>query len=117
MFCRVTYAQAPHGRVWEGLKLWQDNVLPVDKAREGFKGALSLADFDSGRALSITFWEGERAKLVSTEAEYHERALERFGEFFENAREPENFELHMFTGDVFSGAYSIDEAGDRVARS
>jgi Antibiotic biosynthesis monooxygenase len=116
MFCRVTHVQAPEGRVEEGLKLWYDNVLPVTKSREGFKGALSLVDRDSGKALSITFWEGEHELLASTEADYHKRAIERFGEFFENAHEPENFELHLYTGDIFSGTYSQDEAGERVAR-
>jgi heme-degrading monooxygenase HmoA len=116
MFCRVTYVQAPEGRVQEGLNLWYENVLPVTKSREGFKGALSMVDYDSGKALSVTFWEGERAMLASTEAEYHKEAVKRFGEFFEGAHEPENFELHMFTGDIFSGTFSIDEAGERVAQ-
>ena len=115
MFCRVTYVQAPEGRVNEGLKLWYDNVLPVTKAREGFKGALSLVDRENGKALSITFWEGETAMLASTEAEYHKKAIERFGEFFENAHDPDNFELHMFTGDVFNGTFATDEAGAKVA--
>jgi hypothetical protein len=117
VFCRVTHVQAPEGRVHEGLKLWYDNVLPVTKAREGFKGALSLVDYDSGKALSITFWEGEDELLSSTEAEYHKRAIERFGEFFENAHEPENFQLNLFTGDIFNGTYSVDETGERVAKA
>ena len=36
--------------------------------------------------------------LASTEAEYHKKAVERFGEFFENAHDPENFQMHMYTG-------------------
>ena len=97
MFCRVTHVQAPEGRVQEGLKLWYENVLPVTMAREGFKGALSLVDPDSGKALSITFWEGEDELLSSTEAEYHKRAIERFGEFFDGrprARELQTAPVH-----------------------
>jgi hypothetical protein len=116
MFCRVTYVQAPEGRVEEGLRLWYENVLPVTKAREGFKGALSMVDRESGKALSITFWEGETAMLESTEAEYHKEAIKRFGEFFENAHDPENFELNLYTGDIFNGTYSVDETGSKVAR-
>ena len=100
----------------EGLQLWYDNVLPVTKAREGFKGALSLVDRDSGKALSITFWEGESSMLASTEAEYHKKAIERFGEFFQNAHDPENFQLHLFTGDIFNGSFTTDAAGERVAQ-
>jgi hypothetical protein len=107
--------QAPEGRVKDGLKLWYDNILPVTKAREGFQGAISMVDVESGKALSITFWEGEDSMIASTEAEYHKQAVARFGEFFENAHEPENFQMHMFTGPMFSRTYSTDEAGARVA--
>jgi len=117
VFCRVTHVQAPEGRVQEGLQLWYDNVLPVTKAREGFRGALSLVDFESGKALSITFWEGEEDLIASTEAEYHKKAIERFGEFFENAHEPENFQLNLFCGDIFNGTFAADEAGERVAKA
>ena len=115
MFCRVTYVQAPEGRVEDGLKLWYDNVLPVTKSREGFKGALSLVDRESGKALSITFWEGETSMLASTEAEYHKEAVKRFGEFFENAHDPDNFQLHLYTGNIFNGSFSVDEAGAKIA--
>jgi hypothetical protein len=115
VFCRVT--QAPEGRVQEGLKLWYENVLPVTMARDGFKGALSLVDPDTGKALSITFWEGEDELLSSTEAEYHLQAIKRFGAFFENAHEPENFKLHLFTGDIFNGTFSSDEAGEGLTKS
>jgi hypothetical protein len=113
VFCRVTHVQAPEGRVHEGLKLWRDNVLPVMQARTGFRGALSLADLDSGRALSISFWEGEDA--MREEAAYHERAIEHFGEFFANASEPENMQLHLFTGEIFNGTYAADDAGGDIA--
>jgi len=103
--------------VQEGLELWYDNVLPITKARDGFKGALSLVNFDTGKALSITFWEGEEEMLASTEAEYHKQAVARFGEFFENAHEPENFQLHLFTGDVFNGTFAVDHSGEQVAES
>lgn len=116
MFCRVTHVQAPEGRVHEGLKLWYDNVLPVTKAREGFKGALSMVDFESGKALSVTFWEGETEMLASTEAEYHKQAMKRFGEFFENAHEPENFSMHLYTGDIFNGTFAADESAEQVAQ-
>src|SRR6266480_2708716 len=115
MFVRVTYVQAPEGRVQEGLNLWYENVLPVTKSREGFMGAISMVDFETDKALSITLWEGEEARLASTEADYHKMAIQRFGEFFENAHEPENFQMHMLTGPVFKETFSIDERGRKVA--
>ncbi|HEY1357685.1 MAG TPA: antibiotic biosynthesis monooxygenase [Thermoleophilaceae bacterium] len=117
MFCRVTHVQAPEGKVEEGLKLWYDNILPVTKAREGFQGAISMVDLESGKALSITLWEGEEDLIASTEAEYHKKAVERFGEYFEDAHDPENFTMNMFTGPIFKETFSMDEAGKKVAEA
>jgi hypothetical protein len=71
-------------------------------------------DYESGRALSITFWEGEDELISSTEAEYHKQAIKRFGEFFEGAHEPENFKLNLYTGDIFNGDFTSDAAGERL---
>lgn len=98
MFARVTYVQAPEGRVEEGLQLWRDNVLPVTMAREGFKGVISMVDKEAGKALSITFWDLAEDLFESTEAEYHKQAVARFSEFFENAHDPENFEVYFQDG-------------------
>ncbi len=76
-----------------------------------------MVDFDSGKALSITLWEGEEDLLASTEAEYHKKAMERFGEFFQHAHEPENYSMHMLTGPVFKETFSVDESSQKVAGS
>lgn len=98
MFARVTYVQAPEGKVEEGLTKWRENVLPVTMARDGFRGVLSMVDRESGKALSITFWDMSEDLFASTEAEYHLQAVARFGEFFAGAHEPENFEVYFQGG-------------------
>ncbi len=101
MFGRVTYVQAPEGKVEEGLNLWRTNVLPTTMAREGFTGTISMIDRKTGKALSITMWDMEEDLIASTEAEYHEQAVARFGEYFQGAHEPENYEIYFFGGPVF----------------
>lgn len=105
MFARVTYVQAPEvDRIEEGLQGWYENVLPVTASRDGFMGVLSLVDFDTGKALSVTLWEGDKELLASTEAEYHKRALERYGEFFpEGTHDPENYEVNLYQGPIYEG--------------
>jgi hypothetical protein len=104
VFARVTYVQAPEGegKIDEGLKLWYQNVLPTTSAREGFMGVLSLVDHNTGKALSVTLWEGDEAMIASTEAEYHNEALKRFGEFFEGVHDPENYETNLYMGPIYS---------------
>ena len=109
MFARVTYVQAPEGegKIQEGLKLWYQNVLPTTSAREGFMGVLSLVDHSTGKALSVTLWEGDEQMIASTEAKYHNEALQRFGEFFEGVHDPENYEVNLYLGPV----YNSEEGG------
>ena len=111
MYARVTYVQAPEGKVEEGLNLWRKNVLPVTMAREGFTGTISMIDRATGKALSITLWDLEEDLVASTEAEYHQQAVERFSEFFEGAHEPDNFEVYFFGGPVFE-----DEAAEKYSK-
>lgn len=101
MYARVTYVQAPEGRVEEGLNLWRENVLPITMAREGFVGVLSMVDRSSGKALSITLWDLPEDLVASTEAEYHRQAVARYGEFFADAHDPENYEVYFAEGPVF----------------
>jgi hypothetical protein len=103
MYARVTYVQAPEGKFEEGLNLWYENVLPVTKSREGFRGVLSLTNPKDGNAIALTLWDMQESMMASTEAEYHKQAIARFGEFFENAHEPENYELDHFEGPIFEG--------------
>lgn len=98
MFARVTYVQAPEGRVEEGLTIWRNEILPVTMAREGFRGVISLVDAETGKALSITLWDMSEELFASTEAEYHKEAIARFGEYFEKAHDPDNFEVHFLEG-------------------
>jgi hypothetical protein len=105
VFCRVTHVHAPASasRVHEGLKIWYDNVLPVTKARDGFRVAISMVDLETGKALSITFWEGEDDLIASTEADYHKQAIKRCGEFFESAHDPETSRCACSRADVRRG--------------
>ena len=73
-----------------------------------------MVDFETGKALSITFWEGEEDLLASTEAEYHKKAVALRGVLRERPR-AENYQMHMFTGPMFSETFSTDEAGRKVA--
>jgi hypothetical protein len=101
MYARVTYVQAPEGKVEEGLNKWRTHVLPVTMAREGFTGTISMIDRSTGKALSLTLWDLEEDLVASTEAEYHLEAVQRFSEFFQGAHDPENFEVYFFGGPIF----------------
>jgi heme-degrading monooxygenase HmoA len=43
-------------------------VLPQLQQQDGFKGMTALADHQTGKTLSITFWESEEALRANEEA-------------------------------------------------
>jgi heme-degrading monooxygenase HmoA len=45
----------------------RENILPRLRSLDGWKGVLSLADRDTGRACGITFWESQEALQASEE--------------------------------------------------
>ena len=102
MYARVTYVQAPEGKVEDGLRIWYEQILPITMGREGFRGVLSLVDRKSGKAVSLTLWDLEESLVASTEQEYHRQAMEKYGEYFQLAHAPENYEVHWFAGPLFA---------------
>jgi hypothetical protein len=49
----------------------------------------------------VTLWEGDEQLISSTEAEYHQQALERFGEFFQGVHDPEDYEVNLYKGPIY----------------
>ncbi|HSL10594.1 MAG TPA: hypothetical protein VLA82_04695 [Actinomycetota bacterium] len=61
-------AGADQGRVSEMAEMVRSKVLPVAETMDGFRGMLTMADAQSGRSVSLTFWESEDAMRASEEA-------------------------------------------------
>jgi hypothetical protein len=65
---RASTFEGPPDRIDEGLRYMREEILPTAfQEDEGFKGALALADRQSGKMLTITFWESEEAMRASEE--------------------------------------------------
>lgn len=59
MHARVVTVQLQPGKRDDAVQIYRDFVLPAAKRQRGFKGALLLTDPDTGKIVSITFWETE----------------------------------------------------------
>jgi heme-degrading monooxygenase HmoA len=72
MWVRVTTlegeAGADQSRVSEMAEMVRSKVLPAAEAMDGFRGMLTVAEAESGRSMSLTFWESEDAMRASEEA-------------------------------------------------
>ncbi len=68
MFARVSTFQGPPDQTAEGIRVAREQILPVARLQDGFKGIYLLFDHESGRSLSITLWETEEDMRASEEA-------------------------------------------------
>ncbi len=68
MFARVSTFQGSADQTAEGIRVAREQILPVARLQDGFKGIFILFDRESGRSLSITLWETEEDMHASEEA-------------------------------------------------
>jgi heme-degrading monooxygenase HmoA len=74
MFARVSTFQGPPDQTAEGIRVAREQILPVARLQDGFKGIYLLFDRESGRSLSITLWKTEEDMRASEEAALRARA-------------------------------------------
>src|SRR3712207_9595440 len=56
MFARVSTFQGSPDQTAEGIRVAREQILPVARLQDGFKGIFILFDSESGRSLSVTLW-------------------------------------------------------------
>jgi len=64
---RVSTLQGSTGQIDEGIERIRDTTVPAVKEIDGFKGIFSLVDRQTGKGLTVTFWETEEALRASEE--------------------------------------------------
>jgi heme-degrading monooxygenase HmoA len=80
MYARISTYLTPAERAEEAVSAFQ-NSLGAIREMEGVRDAYLLVDRQSGKAVTITFWESEEAVRASSEAADRVRgdAAQRFG--------------------------------------
>jgi heme-degrading monooxygenase HmoA len=68
MHARVSSFEGPPDGTLEGIKLARDRILPAARLLDGFLGIHILFDRESGRSVTVTFWEDEESMLRSEES-------------------------------------------------
>jgi heme-degrading monooxygenase HmoA len=77
----------------EGLRIFEESVIPAAKAQEGFRGFFVLADRKAARCVALTFWDDEAAALANEKNRYYQDQLVKFVPMFVSDPVREGFEL------------------------
>ena len=78
MYVRVTTMMFRLDAYDQGVRIFEESVVPAAKAQKGFRGAYLLGDRAQGRAVALTFWENEAAALANEENRYYQEQLVKF---------------------------------------
>ena len=59
MYVRAATVSIRPGKMQEVIDLYNDSLIPADKALKGWQGSYLMTDAGNGKILSITVWESE----------------------------------------------------------
>ncbi len=82
MFARVNLNQVSVEKVDEAIKIWEESVIPAAKSQEGFCGAYLLTNRETGKGMSLTFWENEGYAVANERSSYYQEQLTKCNNVF-----------------------------------
>jgi len=72
MWVRMSTFQGSPGQsddeIEQQVRILSENIIPAARQMDGYKGVLSLGDRSTGKSISLTFWESEKAMRAGEEA-------------------------------------------------
>ena len=94
MYARVTTTQFSPYRLDESIHIAREQIVPAAQQQSGFKGYLMLVDRSTGKGITITLWDGEEDRdLTSPNSSYYRDAIGKIVPLLEDAPLVEDFEL------------------------
>jgi heme-degrading monooxygenase HmoA len=93
MYVRVTTMMFRLETYDQGVRIFEESVVPAARAQKGFRSAYLLGDRAQGRAMALTFWENEAAALANEENRYYQEQLVKFLPNFRSAPVREGYEV------------------------
>ena len=94
MYARVTTTQFSPYRLDESIHIAREQIVPAARQQSGFKGYLMLVDRSTGKGITITLWEGEEDRdVTSPNSSYYRDAIGKLVPLLEDAPLVEDFEL------------------------
>lgn len=78
LFARLTTLSFRVEKADEGIRIFEESVLPAARGQKGFRGAYLLADRKIGRCIAMTFWDDEAAAVANEHNRYYQEQLVKF---------------------------------------
>lgn len=95
MHARVVTVQIQPDKTDEAISIYRDSVVPAGKQQKGFKGALLLADPNTGKAISVTLWETEADMKAGETSGYYQEQIAKFAGVFARPPVREHYDVSV----------------------
>lgn len=92
-FARVTITQGKIDMVDESIKLYAESVVPAAKLQKGYRGILLLTNRETGKSISISFWDSEEDAIANEKSGYYQEQVDKFKELFTAPAVREGYEV------------------------
>ena len=96
MHVRTVNVQVQPGKTQEAIDLFNDSVLPAQKAQKGYQGSYLMTDASSGKALAISLWESEADMLEGESSGYYQEQVAKFGSLFTGPPDLNHYEVSVY---------------------
>ena len=98
MYVRGTDVQVKSGKMQELIKVYDDLVVPAQKAQKGYQGSYLMTDASSGKCLAISVWETEADMLAGeSSGGYYQEQIAKFGGLMAGPPILDHYELSVET--------------------
>lgn len=93
MFARITSMNIKPERIEDAIAVYKKSVVPAAKSQKGFAAAYLLADRETGKMLSITFWKSEQDALENERNRYYQEQIVKFLDMLQSGPIREGYEV------------------------
>ena len=81
MFARVITMQLKSDKLDEAVSYYKEKLIPTVKSQKGFSSNYLLVDRETGKAISVAFWDSKESIIDDEESGRQEERVENFRAF------------------------------------
>lgn len=95
MFARHVTTEVKKDKIEEALKIYEESVIPEGKAQEGYRGIYLLANKETGKIISISFWDSKEHAVENENSGYFLEQVEKFNGILISPPVKEGFDVSI----------------------
>ena len=95
MYSRLTTLSVQREYIEQGIEIFEKSVVPAARRQVGYRGMLLLSDKQSGKIVSISFWDRKKSALANERNQYYQEQLIKFIAMFAAGPVREGFDVDV----------------------